>query len=53
VSADGTGRGLTVQSLNQALFGLLIIGFLLLEPLGLAEIWRRVTRYFKTWPFSY
>jgi branched-chain amino acid transport system permease protein len=53
VSADGTGGGLTVQSLNQALFGLLIIGFLLFEPMGLAEIWRRVTRYFKTWPFSY
>ena len=53
VSANGTGGGLTVQSLNQALFGLLIIAFLLFEPLGLAEIWRRVTRYFKAWPFSY
>ncbi len=53
VSANGTGGGLTVQSLNQALFGLLIIGFLLFEPMGLAEIWRRVTRYFTTWPFSY
>lgn len=53
VSADGTGGGLTVQSLNQALFGLLIIAFLLFEPLGLAEIWRRITRYFKAWPFSY
>jgi branched-chain amino acid transport system permease protein len=53
VSADGTGGGLTVQSLNQALFGLLIIAFLLFEPRGLAEIWRRVARYFKAWPFSY
>lgn len=53
VSANGTGGGLTVQSLNQALFGLLIIGFLLFEPLGLAEVWRRLTRYFKAWPFSY
>jgi branched-chain amino acid transport system permease protein len=53
VSADGAGAGLTVQSLNQALFGVFIIAFLLFEPLGLAEIWRRLTRYFKSWPFSY
>ncbi len=53
VSSDGTGGGLTVQSLNQALFGLLIVVFLLFEPLGLAEIWRRIVRYFKAWPFSY
>ncbi len=53
VSADGTGRGLTVQSLNQALFGVLIIAFLLFEPHGLAEAWRRLSRYFKAWPFSY
>jgi len=53
VDASGTGSGLTVQSLNQALFGLLIIAFLIFEPLGLAEIWRRLTRYFKAWPFSY
>lgn len=53
VTADGAGAGLTVQSLNQAMFGLLIIAFLLFEPLGLAEIWRRITRYFKAWPFSY
>jgi branched-chain amino acid transport system permease protein len=53
VSSSGTGQGITVQSLNQAVFGLLIIGFLLFEPLGLAELWRRLTRYFKAWPFSY
>lgn len=53
VSADGTGGGLTVQSINQAMFGVLIIAFLLFEPLGLAEIWRRITRYFREWPFSY
>jgi branched-chain amino acid transport system permease protein len=53
VSTDGSAGGLTVQSLNQALFGLLIIAFLLFEPHGLAELWRRVVRYFKAWPFSY
>ena len=40
-------------TLNQAIFGLLIVAFLMFEPLGLAEIWRRVRRYFAAWPFSY
>ena len=32
-------------------FGGLIIGFLVFEPHGLAEIWRRVRRFFHLWPF--
>jgi branched-chain amino acid transport system permease protein len=32
-------------------FGVLIIGFLVFEPHGLVEIWRRVRRYFHLWPF--
>ncbi len=52
--ARSTGDpGITVANLNQALFGLLIVGFLLAEPLGLIEIWRRIRRYFAAWPFSY
>jgi branched-chain amino acid transport system permease protein len=42
-----------VGQFNLMLFGLLIIVFLLAEPLGLAALWRRVTTYFKAWPFSY
>lgn len=53
VSAQGGQGGITVYSLNAALFGVLIIGFLLFEPLGLVEIWRRIKRYFLAWPFSY
>lgn len=34
------------------LFGLLIILFLLLEPGGLLEIWRRIRSYFELWPFK-
>ena len=49
----GSGGGITVFTLNQMLFGLLIIGFLLWEPLGLIELWRRLKRYFASWPFSY
>jgi branched-chain amino acid transport system permease protein len=49
----GSGGGITVFTLNQMLFGLLIIGFLLWEPMGLIELWRRLKRYFASWPFSY
>ncbi len=55
VSGDKGGDPgfLTVFSLNQMLFGLLIVAFLLFEPRGLAAVWLRVKAYFKTWPFSY
>ncbi len=33
--------------------GLCIILFLLLEPKGLAEVWRRMETYFTRWPFRY
>ncbi len=45
--------GITVFALNQALFGLLIIGFLIVEPRGLAALWARIKVYFQAWPFSY
>lgn len=53
VAATGSRGGITVFTLNQMLFGLLIIGFLLWEPLGLIELGRRLKRYFGAWPFSY
>jgi len=34
-------------------FGALIVGFLIFEPLGLAEMWRRVRRFFHLWPFRH
>jgi branched-chain amino acid transport system permease protein len=37
--------------MGQVVFGVLIIGFLILEPHGLAAIWSRVRRYFHLWPF--
>ncbi|MBM6592612.1 branched-chain amino acid ABC transporter permease [Microvirga pudoricolor] len=33
-------------------FGALIVGFLIFEPQGLAEIWRRIRRFFHLWPFK-
>lgn len=40
-----------LSSIQQIVFGLLIIGFLVFEPHGLLEIWRRVRRFFHLWPF--
>jgi branched-chain amino acid transport system permease protein len=37
--------------LQQVVFGLLIVVFLVLEPHGLAEMWRRAKDYFRLWPF--
>lgn len=53
IATQGGGGGITVFSLNQALFGILIIVFLLVEPRGMVEIYRRIKRYFQAWPFSY
>lgn len=45
--------GIGVDSLNLAVFGLLIVLFLVLEPRGLAALWLRIRLYFRAWPFSY
>ncbi len=42
-----------VFQLEQILYGLLIVVFLLFEPRGLYGIWIRVRNYWKGWPFSY
>jgi branched-chain amino acid transport system permease protein len=54
VSTGPTDHGwISVSSLNVVIFGVLIVVFLLVEPLGLAALWVRVKTWFKTWPFSY
>lgn len=40
-------------AMQEAVFGLLIILFLIFEPEGLAKMWRNIKDYFKLWPFSY
>lgn len=42
---------LYVAPLRLIIFGALIVGFLLFEPMGLAEVWRRIRRFFALWPF--
>lgn len=40
-----------VSPVRTIVFGLLIVGFLIFEPHGLAEVWRRIRRFFHLWPF--
>ncbi|HEX6220164.1 MAG TPA: branched-chain amino acid ABC transporter permease [Acidimicrobiia bacterium] len=49
----GVAPGLSIPQLNQVLYGLLIIVFLIFEPLGLYGIWLRIRNYWKGWPFTY
>lgn len=52
ISKDPAGMINTFQ-FEQILFGLFIVGFLILEPMGLYGVWIRVRNYWKGWPFSY
>ena len=47
------GMGQLFISMKEVVFGGLIVLFLIFEPLGLAEIWRRIKSFFLLWPFSY
>jgi len=40
-------------AVNYAAFGLVMIVFLMFEPLGLVGIWRRLQSYFLMWPFKH
>jgi branched-chain amino acid transport system permease protein len=52
-TAAGTSPGLNVSQLNLVIYGVLLIVFLIFEPLGLYGIWIRVRNYWKGWPFTY
>jgi branched-chain amino acid transport system permease protein len=45
--------GLNLAPLREFVFGLAIVLFILLEPRGIAELWRIVRSNFRLWPFSY
>lgn len=53
VTDDPAKAGFTKGALSTTLYAILIIVFLVLEPRGLAGIWRRIQAYFRSWPFSY
>ena len=50
---EGVSPGLNVSQLNLVIYGLLIVAFLIFEPLGLYGVWLRVRNYWKGWPFTY
>jgi branched-chain amino acid transport system permease protein len=45
--------GLSSAQQATLLFSLIVVGFLIFEPLGLFGMWLRVKRYFIAWPFKY
>jgi branched-chain amino acid transport system permease protein len=42
-----------IFAVNYASFGVVMILFLIFEPLGLVGIWHRLQNYFLLWPFKY
>ena len=38
---------------RELIFGLIVIGFLVFEPDGMAARWHTIRNYWKLWPFSY
>jgi branched-chain amino acid transport system permease protein len=52
-TSPGVAPGLGIDQFNLVIYGLLIIGFLIFEPLGLYGIWLRIRNYWKGWPFTY
>lgn len=46
-------RELSSAQQSTVLFALLVIGFLVFEPMGLFGIYMRIKRYFMAWPFRY
>jgi branched-chain amino acid transport system permease protein len=42
-----------LPAVQLALFGLVLVVFLLFEPRGLARLWQRTRDYFRIWPFRY
>jgi branched-chain amino acid transport system permease protein len=53
VGGLGEDTLINVFQLEQMLFGVFIVAFLILEPRGLYGLWIRIRNYFKAWPFSY
>jgi branched-chain amino acid transport system permease protein len=48
----GENAMLILSPVRTIVFGAFIVLFLIFEPLGLAEMWRRTRRLFHLWPFK-
>ena len=53
VSLQPIGKGLSIFQFNHLFYGVLLVVFMLAEPLGLYGIWVRIRAYWKGWPFTY
>lgn len=53
ISATAPGWPMSVFQWNFVIYGVLIVVFLIFEPLGLFGIWLKFRNYWKGWPFSY
>jgi branched-chain amino acid transport system permease protein len=53
VAGAGAGANSLVSSLEDLIFGGAIVLFLVLEPLGLARLWKTIKDYLRLWPFPY
>jgi branched-chain amino acid transport system permease protein len=42
-----------ISSFEDLIFGTVIVLFLVLEPLGLARLWKTIKDYLRLWPFPY
>jgi branched-chain amino acid transport system permease protein len=42
-----------LPAIQLAIFGVVIVAILLIEPRGLARLWQRSKDYFRLWPFRY
>jgi branched-chain amino acid transport system permease protein len=42
-----------LPAIRNAMFGLVILLFLIFEPRGLARVWQRMKDYVRFWPFRY
>ena len=51
--AGGTALNSLISSLEDLIFGTMIVLFLVLEPLGLARLWKTIKDYLRLWPFAY
>lgn len=47
------GITILISYTRYIVFGLFIIGFLILEPEGLNRLWKNIKNYFRVWPFGY
>ncbi len=47
----GENAAVVLSPVRTIVFGALIVGFLIFEPHGLAEVWRRMRRFFHLYPF--